>query len=212
MIEGITWYKHASFLIQREHAIYIDPWGITDDAPKADAILITHAHEDHFVLEDIARIRQDSTVIYATADVAAQIPGTVNVVAPGDAFEVLGYSADAVPAYNVAEERLAFHPKGQGWVGYVITIDGVRYYHAGDTDPIPEMEPLSCDVAFIPIGGYYTMGPEEAVEAVKLIGAKVFVPMHFGFIVGDPSFARRFASLVAPQEVHVFVPKNPFER
>jgi L-ascorbate metabolism protein UlaG (beta-lactamase superfamily) len=212
MIEGITWYKHASFLIRRQHAIYIDPWGITDDAPKADAILITHAHQDHFIPEDIAKIRQDSTEIFATADVAAQLDGTVNVVSPGDAFDVLGHPADAVPAYNTAPERLGFHPKNQGWVGYVITVDGVRYYHAGDTDPIPEMEPLSCDVAFIPIGGYYTMDATEAVEAVKLIGAKLIVPMHFGFIVGEPGDARRLAALVAPQPVHVFVPKNPFER
>ena len=211
MIEGITWFKQSAFLFRREHAIYIDPWGIPGDAPKADAILITHAHQDHLSLEDIARIRQESTAIYATADVAAQIPGPVNVVAPGDAFEVLGCSTDAVPAYNVAQERLQFHPRSNGWVGYVITIGGVRYYHAGDTDPIPEMESLSCDVAFIPIGGHYTMGPEEAVEAVKLIGAKVVVPMHFGFVVGEPSYARKLAGLVSPQEVHVFVPKNPFE-
>ncbi|MGH2718542.1 MAG: MBL fold metallo-hydrolase, partial [Actinomycetota bacterium] len=100
MIEGVTWHKHASFLIRKEHAIYIDPWGVADDAPKADAILITHSHQDHFVLEDIARIRQDSTQIYATADVAGQIDGDVNVIAPGDAFEVLGHPTDAVPAYN----------------------------------------------------------------------------------------------------------------
>jgi L-ascorbate metabolism protein UlaG (beta-lactamase superfamily) len=212
MIDGITWFKQSAFLFQREQSLYIDPWGVTDGSPEADAILLTHSHSDHFSPDDIAKIRTDSTAVYATGDLAAQLPGPVNVVRPGDAFEVLGYSVDAVPAYNVVEERLGFHPKSNGWVGYVFTIDGVRYYHAGDTDVIPEMEPLSCDVALLPIGGYYTMDPSEAAEAVKLIGPRLVVPMHFGFVVGDPSYARRFASLVAPTEVHVFVPKNPFER
>lgn len=212
MIDGITWFKQSAFLFQREHNLYIDPWGIPDGSPKADAILITHAHPDHWSEEDIARIRQDSTGIYATADVASQLPWPVNVVTPGEAFEVLGWSVDTVPAYNTAEERLAFHPKENGWVGYVFTIGGVRYYHAGDTDPIPEMESISCDVAFLPIGGYYTMDAAEAPEAVKMINPRLVVPMHFGFVVGLPSDARKFASLISPTEVHVFVPKNPFER
>jgi L-ascorbate metabolism protein UlaG (beta-lactamase superfamily) len=212
MIEGITWFKQSAFSFQRERVLYIDPWGITEGSPKADAILYSHGHGDHFDLDDLARIRQDSTAIYAPADVAAQVSGQVNVVAPGDAFEVLGYSVDAVPAYNVKEERLGFHPRSSGWVGYVFTIDGIRYYHAGDSDLIPEMEPLSCDVALIPIGGHYTMDVTEAAEAVKVIKPRLVVPMHFGFVVGLPSDAGRLAKLVAPTEVHVFVPRNPFER
>lgn len=111
MIEGITWFKQSAYLFQREHTLYLDPWGISDGAPKADAILITHSHPDHLSPEDIAKIRTDATVIYAPADTAAQIDGDVNVVAPGEAFEVLGWSVDTVPAYNTAPERLAFHPR-----------------------------------------------------------------------------------------------------
>jgi len=212
MIEGITWLKQSAFLFQGEHTLYIDPIGVPDGSPKADAIFITHAHGDHFQPDEIAKVRQDTTQVYATADVAAQLSGPVNVVAPGDAFDVLGWSVDTVRAYNTAEERQGFHPRSSNWVGYVFTIGGVRYYHAGDTDPIPEMEAISCDVAMIPIGGYYTMDANEAVEAVRLIGPKLVVPMHFGFYVGLPSDAGRFAKLVAPTDVHVFVPKNPFER
>ena len=211
MIEGITWFKQSSFLFQREHTLYIDPLGITDDAPKADAILLTHTHQDHFSPEDIAKIRQESTVIYAPADTAAQMDGEVNVVAPGEAFEVLGWPVDTVPAYNTAEERLQFHPKANNWVGYVFTIAGVRYYHAGDTDPIPEMELINCDVAFLPIGGHYTMDAAQAVEAVNLVDPKLVVPMHFGFFVGLPTDGIKLSKLVAPRPTHVFVPKNPFE-
>src|SRR2546430_15517849 len=153
MIDGITWFKQSAFLFQREHNLYIDPLGITDGAPMADAILLTHAHGDHFSPDDIARIRQDSTAVYATADVAAQLAGPVNVVAPGDAFEVLGWSVDAVPAYNTAEERQGFHPRSNGWVGYGFTIDGVRHYHARATEPIPGEEAISFDVGVIPICG-----------------------------------------------------------
>jgi len=189
MIDGITWFKQSAFLFQREHNLYIDPLGITDDAPKADAILITHAHFDHFSADDIAKIRQDSTAVYATADVASQMEGPVNVVAPGDAFEVLGWSVDAVPAYNTAEERLQFHPRSNGWVGYVFTIDGVRYYHAGDTDPIPEMESISCDVAFIPIGGYYTMDANEARGPWRLLVPSLSSPCILASKWGCPPTA-----------------------
>src|SRR4030088_3501430 len=145
MIDGITWFKQSAFLFQREHNLYIDPLGITEGAPKADALFLTHAHADHF--------------------------------SPAAPLEGLGGSVDAAPAYNTAEERQQFHPRSNGWVGYVFTIDGVRYYHAGDTDPIPEMEAISCDVAFIPIGGYYTMDANEAIEAVKLINPQLVVPI-----------------------------------
>ena len=212
MIEGITWLKQSAFLFQRGHTLYLDPIGVPAGSPKADAIFITHIHGDHFQPDEIAKIRQDDTAIFATADVAAQLPGPVNIVAPGDAFEVLGWSVDAVPAYNVAEERQGFHPRSSGWVGYVFTIDGVRYYHAGDVDPMPEMEAISCDVALLPIGGYYTMDAYEAVEAVNLLHPKLVLPMHFGYNAGLPSDAPRFAKLIAPTETQVFVPKNPFER
>src|SRR5437773_11111422 len=110
MIDGITWFKQSAFLFQREHNLYIEPLGITDGAPMADAILLTHAHGDHFSPDDIARIRHDSTAVYATADVAAQLAGPANVVAPGDAFEALGCSVVADPAVNPAEARLGSLP------------------------------------------------------------------------------------------------------
>src|SRR5947209_18159232 len=127
MIDGITWFKQSAFLFQRERNLYIDPLGITDDAPMADAILITHAHFDHFSQDDIAKVRQDSTAVYATADVASQLEGPVNVVAPGDAFEVLGWPVDAVPAYYNDVVPQVFHRRYYVCVGDIVTL--VRMYH-----------------------------------------------------------------------------------
>ena len=133
-------------------------------------------------------------------------------VEPGDAVEVAGVRIQAVPAYNVAEERLEMHPKSNAWVGYVFELGGRTYYHAGDTDHLPELESLRTDVAFVPIGGTYTMDPSEAAGLVRAMTPKLAVPMHYGFVVGEPSDATRFARESAPVEVRTLEPENPFER
>lgn len=148
-------------------------------------------------------------MIYAPPDVVSQLATSVT---PGDAFEVVGLPVDAVPAYNRKAERRNFHPKGNGWVGYVIAIEGVRYYHAGDTDLIPEMERIDCDVAFLPIGGTYTMDAAEAAEAARVIGPRTVVPMHYGFVVGSSGDAKVMADLAAPLPVQALEPEVPFER
>lgn len=151
-------------------------------------------------------------MIYAPPDVVSQLDRPATSVAPGDAFEVVGLPVDAVPAYNRKAERRNFHPKGNGWVGYVIAIEGVRYYHAGDTDLIPEMERIDCDVAFLPIGGTYTMDAAEAAEAARVIGPRTVVPMHYGFVVGSSGDAKVMADLAAPLPVQALEPEVPFER
>ena len=97
----------------------------------------------------------------------------------------------AVPAYNVNKK---FHPKDEGWNGYVLEISGKKVYHAGDTDLIPEMQSLGdIDIALLPVGGTYTMTAEEAVDAVRFIKPKLAVPMHFGSdVVGTEEDALRF--------------------
>ncbi len=211
MLESITWFKHSAFCWDRERRIYVDPWGLPEGLPAADVILITHPHDDHLSPWDVAKVRRDRTLVFGPAEVAARLDD-VNVVTPGDAFEVLGYSVDAVPAYNLHPDRLEYHPKDRGWVGYVFTIDGTRYYHAGDTDHIPEMDVVDCDVAFLPIGGTFTMDVAEAAEAARAIGPKVVVPMHFGFLVGASTDGRALAKALAPLQVHMFMPRIPFER
>lgn len=212
VLQRFRWLKNSSFLYDGDTKIYIDPWGAPDGAPQADVIFVTHAHDDHFSPSDIAKVRGDNTQIATTADVAKELSGSIEIVAPGDAFEIAGISVDAVPAYNVASDRQGFHPKANGWVGYVLTLEGTRIYHAGDTDAIPEMEAIDCDIAFLPIGGTYTMTAEEAAGAVATVGPKVVVPMHYGFVAGTPKDMERFKGLVPDVTVRTFEPENPFDQ
>src|SRR2546422_3536854 len=182
----------------------------TDD--KADVLFITHAHYDHFQPDEIEKVRKRDTKIFAPADVARELSGNVTPVKPGDAIDAGVLKAQAVPAYNTAEERLEMHPKKNNWVGYVITLGSNVYYHAGDTDHAPELSQVRADVAFLPIGGTYTMDAVEAAEMAKALGPKLAVPMHFGFVVGTPSDADRFAKEADPVKVQILEPTNPFEK
>lgn len=213
MLEAFTWFKQAAYLWKGDGLVlYIDPWDVTVDDP-ADAIFITHAHEDHFSIDDIERVRKDSTRIVAPADIAAELSGDVTAVAPGDSVEVAGVKAQAVPAYNVAEERLQMHPKSNNWVGYILQLGGHSYYHAGDTDHAPELSDVRADVAMVPIGGFYTMDAIEAGGLVRAIGPRIAVPMHYGWVeetAGHEEAERAFREQAAPVEVRTLTPTNPF--
>jgi L-ascorbate metabolism protein UlaG (beta-lactamase superfamily) len=212
MLERFTWFRQSAFRWQGDDlTVYIDPWGTTGDFP-ADLIFITHAHFDHFQIEEIERLRKAGTKIVAPADVAKEISGEVTAVAPGDALEVAGVKFQTVPAFNIAPDRLDKHPKANKWVGYVLELGGSTYYHAGDTDHLPELESLNTDVAFVPIGGTYTMDAREAGGLVRAISPQVAVPMHFGFVVGSPTDAETFRKEATPVRVEVLAPENPFEQ
>src|SRR2546427_1172672 len=180
MLEAFTWYKQSTFQWKGEKlVVYIDSWGLTDDLPKADLLLVTHAHGDHFVKEDIARVKTDKTVILAPHDVARELSGNVKPVKPGDRIEAAGVKIEAVPAYNIDPARLEAHPKANNWVGYVLQLGGNTYYHAGDTDHLPELDRIRTDVAFLPIGdGGYVMTVDEAAGVAKALNPRVAVPMH----------------------------------
>ncbi len=212
MLERVTWFRQAAFRWSSERVVYVDPWGTPADAPPADLILITHAHFDHFQPEEVARLRRSDTAVAAPRDVADELSGAVTAVAPGERYELAGVSFTTVPAYNTREEALEFHPRVNGWVGYVFEFEGVTYYHAGDTDHAPELDEIRADVAMVPIGGHYTMNPEEAGGLVRAMSPRVAVPMHFGFVVGSPSDAERFRSAADPVTVEVLSPADPFER
>mgnify|MGYP001471810728 FL=1 len=190
MVKQIAWLGHDTFRITGSKIVYFDPFQIAS-GPKADVVLVTHAHYDHCSPEDVARISGDRTVVVTEKDSAAQLSGDVRTVAPGDKVDVEGVRIEAVPAYNIGKQ---FHPKANGWLGFVVEIDGVRVYHAGDSDFIAEMNDIRTDIALLPVSGTYVMTADEAVQAALAIGPKIAVPMHYGAIVGGASDAEAFAA------------------
>ncbi|HYJ61916.1 MAG TPA: MBL fold metallo-hydrolase [Actinomycetota bacterium] len=213
MLEHLTWFRQSALRWHDgERTVYVDPWGIPPDAPPADVILVTHAHDDHFRPDEIGRLATDATHLVAPHDVAAHLSGRVTPVAPGESHEVAGLRFTTVPAYNTHPERLEKHPRAKRWVGYVLRFTGTTYYHAGDTDHAPELDDVRTDVAFVPIGGTFTMDPEEAGGLVTAMRPRLAVPFHYGFVVGSPSDAERFRAAAAPVPVEVMTPVDPFER
>ena len=213
LIDSVAWLGHASFRIEvRGATIYIDPYRVADDAPKADVILVTHGHYDHFSPQDLERLSHDRTWLVAPAAVAERATGRVASIAPGEALELEhlhGVDVLAVAAYNTSKrdsEGKVFHPREAGWVGYDLNVRGERLYHAGDTDVIPEMDVVAgVDVALLPVSGTYVMTAAEAAEAARRIAPRVAVPMNWGSHLGMRADAEAFAAQ-APVEVRILDP------
>ncbi len=215
MHEKLTWYKQSAYKWKGDGlVVYLDPWGLRKGQEEpADVIFITHAHSDHFEPEDIDKIRKSTTQFVAPRDVADKLKGNVKAIKPGDAFDVAGIKVEAVPAYSTVEHRLQTHPKSNNWVGYILTLDGHRYWFSGDGDPNPDIEKIKTDVALICVGGDpYVMNVSEAAGVVKKIKPQVAIPNHYGFVVGVASDGETFAQEVAPIKVELLKPVNAFER
>lgn len=189
-MSSVKWIGHASFLIEdRKRNIYIDPYHLRElNAPHADFVFITHGHYDHFSPDDIKRIADADTQFVAPKDVAQKLKlqyPRVEAVEPGDEYSVNGLEFDTIPAYNVKKERLHYHPKENGWVGYIIDFDNMPLYHAGDTDLVEEMHGLKPNLGLVPMGGTYTMDVGEAIEASRAIDAVRIAPMHYRGLLGE---------------------------
>ncbi len=199
--------SHDTFRYDGPPVIYFDPWKLTGASPRADLILVSHEHFDHCSPEDIEKISGPATVVIAPPTAAEKLPGA-RVLRPGETMTVGTVTVEAVPAYNVNKFRspgVPFHPKAAGHNGYIVTIDGERLYHAGDTDHIAEMAGLRCDVALLPVSGTYVMTAEEAAAAAADIKPGVAVPMHYGDIVGGSADVQRFKELCERAGIAVVV-------
>lgn len=215
MVENIQWYGQASVRIKGANkVIYVDPYLLTDNE-VADYIFITHSHGDHFSIEDIKKIANNYTKIYAPKDCCDKLrgQGLVNciVVTPEESLKMEGVRVKVVPAYNIAKN---FHAREKKFVGYVITLDGVKIYHPGDTEQIPEMKDIQCDIAFMPLGQTYTMqNVQEAANAVLDVKAKYAIPIHFGLYEGAATDAQLFKDLLKDKVIVVIKEcKNPLQR
>lgn len=191
----MIWLGHASVRLSSVNllgrkVIYIDPYQISDNSPKADLILITHGHFDHFSPNDIKKLLKANTVVFAPSEInMSEIDCEPIIMKPGSSITSNDIGIKAVPAYNTDKE---FHPKEEDLLGYIVDFEGTKYYHAGDSDFIPEMHGINTDVAFLPIGGTYTMNYKEACDAAKAISPKCVVPIHWGTLVGSKEDAENF--------------------
>lgn len=199
MLKNIEVLCHSSIKIKKDKIIYIDPFKIDKQCNDADIIFITHDHYDHYSETDIDKVIKNDTVIVVPEELLKKLlkkgikQNYIITVEPNNKYTVEKIKFETVPAYNI---KKIFHPKENGWVGYIIEIENIRYYIAGDTDIIEENKRVKCDVAFVPVGGTYTMNFEEAANLINEIGPKIAIPIHYGSIVGTAQDAVEFSKLI----------------
>jgi L-ascorbate metabolism protein UlaG (beta-lactamase superfamily) len=195
-LDKVHWLGHDAFRMDAETGkVYIDPFQLPENAAKARLVMITHDHFDHYSPVDLEKIVDEHTDVIAPLSTAKQLDyGKVHAVKPGDDLSIENINIKAVPSYNIGKD---FHPKGNAWVGYLFTINGVAFYHAGDSDFIPEMKVVKTDIALLPVSGTYVMTAVEAAQAALAIKPKLAIPMHYGSIVGEADDARQFVELLA---------------
>jgi L-ascorbate metabolism protein UlaG (beta-lactamase superfamily) len=210
LIDAVEWLGHSGFRVTvGRQRVYIDPYRVSPDAPKADLILITHGHYDHFSPQDVELLSTPETELIAPATVAERLNGRVHSIAAGEEIEpgnVRWVAVRALSAYNTSKRNSdgqVFHPRTAGGIGFDLNVRGERLYHAGDTDVIPEMDSVhGVDVALLPVSGTYVMTAGEAAEAARRIQPGVAVPMHWGENLGTRDDAMTFARQ-APEGVEV---------
>lgn len=213
----VTWLGHDTFRLSNSRVVYIDPYRLKKvQSIKADILLISHEHFDHLSKDDIKKVIKDDTIIVTTEQCAKELKDMkvkeVKVVKPWDKVSIKGVDIEAVPAYNTnkinPDTKRPFHPKEANMLGFIVTMNNVRIYHAGDTDAIEEMSRFSnIDIALLPVSGTYVMTADEAIQAVNMIKPKIAIPMHYGTIVGSEDDAKRFKGL-ASCEVNILKPEE----
>ncbi len=195
VLSCISVNTHSSVRIAAEgKVVYVDPFRLPGEPHDADVIFLTHDHFDHFSPEDVSKAMKEDTAFVmprSTAAAAKELTAghRVTVVSPEQIRNEDGLVYETVAAYNPGKP---FHPKQNGWVGYVLTVLGRRVYIAGDTDDTPEAAGVVCDIALLPIGGKYTMDPCQAAALAKRIRPAAVIPIHYGSVVGTEEAFDRF--------------------
>ena len=187
--------------------IYIDPYELKEEVYDADYIFCTHSHYDHFSIKDIEKILKDNTkiiTVLSAKEDAIKLVGKENVliVEPNENYEIDDIKFSTTYAFNVDKH---FHPKENKWVGFIIELDNKKYYIAGDTDNIPEIRNVKADVAFLPVGGTYTMDYKEAADLANVLDVNTVVPTHYGSVAGRKEDGENFKKLVKGKGVILFL-------
>lgn len=203
-----TFYAHASLGIAWNGLqLYVDPVGEFDwdSQPKADLILVTHSHYDHFEVATIERLQKSGTVILCDKTSAEAFEhDCVTMLPRAISMPVEGVTVRAVPAYNISEGHTDFHPKSREDCGYLITLGGTTIYVAGDTEDNEDVLAVKdVDVAFLPVNQPYTMTVEQAVRTVKAIKPAIFYPYHYGQVEDKTDIDALVAALEGVCEVRV---------
>ncbi len=208
MLENITLFCHNSIKLSGSKKIYVDPFMIDKEYKDADYIFCTHGHYDHFSEDDILKVMNDNTKIitveytYGMAIDLFKDKSKILIVEPNKEYKIDDVFFKTVPAYN--KEKM-YHQKKEKWVGYIIELDGSKYYIAGDTDALDELKKVECNYAFLPVGGKYTMDYKEAATLANELKADVIIPTHYGSIVGEKTDGENFAKLVNDKTVKVLI-------
>lgn len=205
--ENITINLHSSIRINGSKICYFDPFGIEDEINDADIVFITHNHFDHLDPKSVELISNNNTFMVAPACIRNQILDESGIdeshcifMKAGQVLSVNGVEVTAIAAYNVGKP---FHTKESEFLGYVINMDGVKYYVAGDTDENEDNSSVKCDVALIPIGGNYTMDYKQAAQFAADIKPQVVIPTHYGSVVGDAADGEKFAKIIEQMNIGV---------
>lgn len=193
--KNIKLLEHSSIKINLEKIIYVDPFNIKLESKDADYIFITHSHYDHFSEKDILKIKKENTKIIITEDLFEKVKelnfkeNKIIIIEQNNEYLIDKIKINTIPAYNTNKK---FHPKENNWVGYIFNIENIKIYIAGDTDITDENKNLECDIAFVPIGGTYTMDKKEAAELINIIKPKYVIPTHYGSLVGKKEDVEEF--------------------
>lgn len=195
-----------SIQLKGDKVIYIDPFKIKEEVHDADYVFCTHSHYDHFSPEDIQKVINGKTKIITVEEAKQDALKLVDnqrllIVEAGKEYEIDEIKFYTTYAYNVDK---VFHPKVNKWVGYIIELENTKYYIAGDTDNIPEIQNICADIAFLPIGGTYTMDYKEASELANSINVQMIIPTHYGSVAGKKEDGEEFKKLVISKDVKLF--------
>ncbi len=193
-MEPINVNIQNSIRISGSKILYFDPLEV-ESKHDADYIFITHSHFDHFSLLAILELKKENTIFITPKDIVEELLSIgiseeyIVVVKPNQKYVFKNIEFQTIPAYNLHKKN---HRKEMGWVSYIVTLDKVVYYIAGDTDVTKEAKEVKCDVAFVPVGGTYTMDCIEAANLINLIKPKLAIPTHYGYVVGSLKDAEIF--------------------